>query len=273
MRKVHSFLRKIGMIFLILFCVNGSFPVNAEEEVHRPLIQTTTFQEEYEGMVAFGGVRARILSKPDMEEAYRNVRTGVVQIDAGSVYGSGVIWEMNEKEIIVISNRHLLQDFNAASRVIFWGGTAAEGELLMLSDTYDLGFVKVDVADVAYDELTVLKEAGREDTAYRKLKSGDAVFVVGSADGVGSDWYEGTVGNTWWYIEDFDAYMLYCFCYGKPGMSGGGTYDAYGNFVGMLTGGTAGNETASIPVNIILEEYQSCCLKNQTIESVRKETG
>lgn len=38
-------------------------------------------------------------------------------------------------------------------------------------------------------------------------------------------------------------------------MSGGGTFDAYGNFVGMLSGGTGGDETVSLPVTAILEEY------------------
>lgn len=228
----------------------------AAEDSRGPLIQATTFQEEYEGMVSLDGLRTPVLEEADADRAFANVQAGIVQIFAGSYYGSGVIWKMDEEKLILISNRHLLSGWNEKSRVVFSGGASAGGELLWLSDACDLGFLRVAVSDMEYDDLIGLREVNRDDTAFLGLKNGDSVFCAGSAETVGESMYEGTVADPRRYIEAFGAYMLYCFCDGRPGMSGGGTYDAFGNFVGMLTGGTQENETASVPVNVILEEYK-----------------
>lgn len=246
-------------ICLCLAVFFGSFHLTAYgagEKMHRPLIQTTTFQDQYEGMVYCGGLVPPVLTKADVKQAYENVREGIVRVNAGNFYGSGVIWEMNEKEIIIISNKHLLVNWTDNSSVAFGNGKTAEGEILKLSDTYDLGFLRLDIGEFRYEELIGLKEARRDAEAYAVLEAGDVIFCAGSADGTGENMYEGTVASPLWYIEEFDSYMLYGFGFAKPGMSGGGTFDAYGRFVGMLTGGTSGDETASLPVTAILEEYE-----------------
>ena len=248
----------IGIVCLCLsvFCPGDSLTVHAAgEALRRPLIQTTTFQDQYEGMVRYGGTALHALEEADVISAYENVKTGIVQINAGNLYGSGVIWEMNEKEIVIISNKHLLEDWGEDGSIIFWNGRTSGGKLLKLSQKYDLGFLKVEVNDLGYEELISLKEVKREDTAYSRLKAGDVIFTAGSADGAGENMYEASVASPSWYIEEFDSYMLYGFGFAKPGMSGGGTFDAYGNFVGMLSGGTGGDETVSLPVTAILEEY------------------
>ena len=47
--------------------------------------------------------------------------------------------------------------------------------------------------------------------------------------------------------------MIYNYCKAKGGMSGGGTFDEHGHYIGMVTGGYD-DETASLPLSIILEE-------------------
>lgn len=271
MGRIRVHFLKMGMVFFLLLCQGQEMTAYAADEGYSGhLIQATTFWEEYEGMVSFGGTQMEILAAADTAKAYENVREGIVQIHAGAYYGSGVIWEMDENKIVVISNRHLLSGFDQTGRITFYGGATTGGKLLGLCDTCDLGFVRVEAADVPGFELTALREVRRDDAAYRRMKKGDTVFTAGSADGVGNDMYEGSVADPWFYIEDFDAYMLYCTGYGKPGMSGGGTFDAFGNFVGLLTGGTAGNETASVPVQVILKEYEKLENKIQNDVGNRK---
>ena len=67
--------------------------------------------------------------------------------------------------------------------------------------------------------------------------------------------FKGSIGDMWRYIEEFGAYMIYGYGYARAGMSGGGTFDAKGNFVGMISGGTAESETASVPLICIEEAY------------------
>ena len=39
-------------------------------------------------------------------------------------------------------------------------------------------------------------------------------------------------------------------------MSGGGVFDAYGHFIGMLTGGTLRDEIAAVPLPCIEEAWE-----------------
>ncbi len=54
--------------------------------------------------------------------------------------------------------------------------------------------------------------------------------------------------------------------YGKgnavPGMSGSGVFDRYGNYVGMITGGTLQGEIAAVPVEVIEEEFEKVIFNN-----------
>lgn len=247
-----------GIVFcLILYGITPLVMVSARQDnIRRPLIQTTTFRDEYEGMVSYGGTYIRALDYADIEEAYERVKSGIVKINTSRLHGSGVIWELNEAEIVIASSAHLLTDWDTDSYIMFGNGTIVSGEIMLLSESYDLGFLKIGIDELTYEELVGCRQVGREVIAYETLQDGDAVFSVGSSDGVALDRYEATVASAHWYIKEFDSYMLYCFGYAKPGMSGGGTFDTYGNFLGMLSGGTGGGETVSLPVTVMKKEYE-----------------
>ena len=79
-------------------------------------------------------------------------------------------------------------------------------------------------------------------------------------------YYEGTVEDPYKYIEDFDAYMLYGHGFAKSGMSGGGAFDGRGFLIGMTTGGTLQNETASVPLPDIIAAYDEV-MENTAFDS------
>ena len=74
----------------------------------------------------------------------------------------------------------------------------------------------------------------------------------GTGTGIADQSYIGVVSDTSAYIEDLGQNMMYCMCYAQAGMSGGGMFDAYGNLIGMVTGGTQQNETVSVSLPDIL---------------------
>ena len=57
--------------------------------------------------------------------------------------------------------------------------------------------------------------------------------------------------------------MLYAKGETIPGMSGGGVFDAYGNYLGMLTGATLQNELAAVPAETITKEYENIILNKE----------
>lgn len=256
-----------------------------ETEKH-PLIQATNVVEEYEALVRLGffstgewenpacgqaGITKyeyeteqererkteaqQLLSRLASETAYEKACAAIVQINMGTYYGSGVLWDIREDRLVIVSNTHLLKEAESGE-VTFRSGTKAAGAVVGLSDTRDIGFMEVLLSDLNREDWMLLRFADKNLKNYASLHAGDPLFVVGSATGAGQDYYEGSIGNVSYYFPEFQSDMLYGYCKAMPGMSGGGTFDEAGHFIGMLTAGTKQDEIASLPVEFVVEEYQ-----------------
>lgn len=265
---VEILIRSILLIVIFISC----FPLKLEAaEVEPPgslktlgpLIQATSFQDEYTGNVRYGGACTKVIERMDTAAAFENIQSCIVKINVDGYYGSGIIWDMEEDYIIIASNKHLLEKWSEEGYLTLEGQLRIPAEIVKISDEYDLGFIKAEISTVGYEEAVLLNEVRKDAAAYHNLQAGDVVFNAGilekteTLENMVSIWYEGTVASPWWYIEEFDSYMLYAFCYAKPGMSGGGMFDGYGNFVGMVSGGTGGDESIAIPVSVMIDEYEA----------------
>lgn len=218
-----------------------------------PLMQTTSSEDEYKALVRFDMLKTESLPVGNVSQASKNVMPCVVQIKEGNYWGSGCIWDIRDDEVILVSNKHLLvhRDYSA---VYFFNGKVGLGKALWLSPTCDLGFAKVDISDWKYDERRKLREL-QIGLPNQPVSKGTPIFMIGSSDGVACNVSQGTVANPWYYFEEFGSYMLYNYCKAKAGMSGGGTFDEHGYYIGMITGGYQ-DETASLPVQIIEEAWK-----------------
>lgn len=257
MRRVR-FSAMIGSIMLsIAAAFTASFSVYALE-LPPHLIQTVTDRDIYEGMLALGFLETPVLETPDCDRAYENVKKCVVRVQMGNAHGSGIIWEMTPEEIVVVTNKHVLDYWREEnSYVHFLGGYDVDAKVLGISERYDIGFLSVDSGQFTYDELKELRSARVDLNVYVELEQGDIMFSVDSGSMTEpAQYYEGTVENTHRYIEYFEAYMLYGHGFAKAGMSGGGTFDGRGFLIGMTTGGTPQNETAGVPLPAIIEAYE-----------------
>lgn len=251
----------IACFWMVSSILLPMLPVQASEDQTKPhLIQTVTDKDIYEGMLALGMLECPVLLKDNAEEAYEIVKDCVVRVNMGNAYGSGVIWGMTPETVIIVSNRHVLDYWDEKNSYIhFPQGYYTEAELLGISDKYDVGFLKVDVEELGYEALEQIKYASRDIEEYEQLKPEDEIFYVGAQEGDTEGFFKGSIGDMWRYIEEFGAYMIYGYGYARAGMSGGGTFDAKGNFVGMISGGTAESETASVPLICIEEAYAEIC--------------
>lgn len=260
-------LRRRGICLAGILCLSMSvFPVQArtsQNDVPQHLIQTVTDQEVYEGALALGLMRTPVLEEEDCGKAYENVKSCVVRIQMGNAHGSGIIWELTPKRVVVATNRHVLEYWEEADSYIhFPQGYDTDADILGVSKQYDVGFLAVDNRQFTYDELRRLRSARKDEQVYEELRPGDEMFLVDSASGTEeAHFYEATVEDIWRYIADFDAYMLYGHGFAKAGMSGGGTFDGCGYLVAMTTGGTLQNETAGVPLPQLTEAYDEVVLQ------------
>ncbi|MDE5907601.1 MAG: serine protease [Lachnospiraceae bacterium] len=226
------------------------------------LIQATSLEEDYRAAAKLGLLVTRRASGKEAQEAFENVLCSCVRIQVEGYYGSGSIYRMLEDEIVIVTNRHVLQYWNEDSYVTFFNGRTSGGEVLGISKEADLGFIRIPVTGFTFEELfafrniRVPKELDEQNGTEDFSVEGREIFMINMA----SNWNvpvmtEGEVISGLTYLDDFGMEMVYAKGEAVPGMSGGGIFDSYGNYLGMLTGATLQNEIAAVPAQTICEEY------------------
>ncbi|MCM1047926.1 MAG: serine protease [Clostridiales bacterium] len=266
MLRRKRFVILFSVISLILAVNMSVLPVYAREPNMPHLIQTVTEQDIFEGMLSLGFLEIQPLEEADCDKAYADVKNSIVRIDMGNNYGSGIIWKITTEDIIIVTNKHVLDYWDEQiSNVCFPMGYYANAEILGISDEHDVGFLTVENKELDYILLERLKYAHVDMEIYENMSEGDEIFSVGANSRNEDGIYDvdesmiyclGSVGNMWQYIDEFGEHMIYGYGYGVPGMSGGGTFDAKGNLIGMISGGTYDGEIASIPLTTIIEVFE-----------------
>lgn len=247
----------IGSIALsIAVAFTASLSAHAAE-LPPHLIQAVTEQDIFEGKLALGYLRTPVLETEDCVQAYENVKDCVVRIQMGRAHGSGIIWELSSERIVIATNKHVLDYWkDENSFVHFPNKFDVDARLLGVSEKFDVGFLVIDCGQFTYKELQDFQCACIDEEVYDELQQGDTMFLIDPGSEMKEmQYYEGTVGDSFHYIEDFDAYMLYGHGFARAGMSGGGAFDGRGYLIGMTTGGTLQNETASVPLPDIVDAY------------------
>ena len=178
----------------------------------------------------------------------------MVQLTAGGFMGSGVICGADEDGLVIVTAGHVLADAAEAVQVTFVDGWETETVDFSLSKLSDLAILKVPFEEIPAKRLEKYMTANVDKSSYDSLRAGDGCIVMGSRSGVAEDAYEGTVLDTWIYMEDYGQYMSWVKAAGKPGMSGGGLFDRRGHLLGILSGVSEEGEWAVVPLAMVLAE-------------------
>lgn len=210
----------------------------------------------------FQGMRPRVtvvLKEENMEKAFENVLCSAVRIQGSGHYGSGSILLIKGEEIIIATNKHVVQYFDDNSYITFFNGESCSGSVLGSSETADVGFISVSASELLKETESRLKAVSTQTKAYEELKENSCFFMIDLASNpAGPVIYKGAVVDKEKYLPDYGMEMLYGDGMAVPGMSGSGIFDYYGNFIGILSGATEQYELAGIPLETVLEEYEKC---------------
>lgn len=231
---------------------------------NRPLIQTTSFTEEYIDAVKLGAFTMPECQAEEADSLYAEASKCVVRIVMGQYAGSGLIWCMEEEGMVIAANKHLLCEA-AYGAVTFADGMTLRAEILGYSQECDLGFLLIEREELTYEVLRNCYEVRKIEGASRftEAQENQNIIQIASSQQVEGDYYEGVVNGTT-FVPEFQAFMLETACFSKAGMSGGGVFDENGYLIGMIAGGEVGAEdlvreaeiTYSIPAWQIEEEYK-----------------
>lgn len=258
-KRRHYVLRFVSTVLLccVLTGTAGMSRVQAQERGVCRLIQTTTPEEEWEAVTALDILQVSPIQEEQgttgLVRAKEANLQAVVRIDTDHYMGSGVIFEITQDTIVILTNKHLLE-YDDGAKVTFPGGRQAQAAQIRLSDNFDMGIVTVPAGSVPFEERMCLRRVCWSTECSAQAQSGDDMFIIGSREGPGANVYMGTIADSWWYSEDFGMHMIYNYCNAEHGISGGGTFDRHGHYLGMLSAGN-GAETLSLPLVTILAEY------------------
>lgn len=180
----------------------------------------------------------------------------MVQIQAGNLGGSGVIYECDDDYLWIATAAHVLENMEGTAKLIFDDGFEVTTDEVVRAKEQDLAFLKISrtalaekTADgnwvdhgVNYHRAKISKEA------YDSMQKGDLIIAMGSRSGVGQDAYAGVILEDYVFLEDFGVYMFIADVGVTPGMSGGAILDTKGNLMGIICGVSETREVAAAPV-------------------------
>ncbi len=152
--------------------------------------------------------------------------------------GSGIIVGMDEKELLVATNNHVVEGASTIS-VTFADGTQAEAIVKGTDSTADLAVVAVDITalqQATRDAITVAKLGNSDD-----IKVGQMVVAIGNALGYGQSVTVGYVSAKDRKVDVSDGYnaksmiLLQTDAAINPGNSGGALINMAGEVIGINT--------------------------------------
>lgn len=194
----------------------------------------------------------------------------MVRIVTEELSGSGVIYRLDERQLWILTAAHLLEGWNGRAAIFFYDGLAVECTQAYWSGEDDIAFLQIpyegmtqtgeDIPEEINRHLSNYKRALVDKEAFDNVQEGDTVIAMGSVKGVGENAYEGTLTESWVYVEDFSQYMMTAQVYVPSGMSGGGLFDGQGHLLGILCAGSCEDgvdEAAVIPLSMVFTSEET----------------
>lgn len=186
-----------------------------------------------------------------LTETELTVRKSLVQIQAGDLLGSGVIYEEDEKSLLIATAGHVLTHTNGEILVTFPDGTQVTATEAETVGSCDLAFVWVDKEKLSGETWKVCLPVPTDRDVFDTLKEYDDVWMYGGETGMPVYAF---VVDPWIYVEDFGQNMLLLQGLAEPGMSGGGVFSEDGVFLGIICGADEEGKVAAVPYSMIQTE-------------------
>lgn len=235
-----------------------------------------------------------VLENANVSEAFENAKRTEVQIhvfdfslsldknditnpSVSGCFGSGNIFLIDEERIIIGTNYHVIKylDYSNENKcyVTFFNGVTKEAKLQCYDKDLDIAFLKIDPKHLDEEVKKELKSVVLDDVSNDRLSDNSIIFLIHSKqiersallekkaeDKVADTCFTGIVIQKEAFVESLNKNMLYINCYVEDGMSGTGTFDEYGNYVGMLEGGTEDKMAVSISYGDVKKYFKNSVL-------------
>ncbi len=199
----------------------------------------------------------------------------------GVASGSGVIISATDKELLIVTNNHVVDNTSSAGTgysvsskgltITFCDGSTAEATVKGTDPDNDLAVISVNLSDLKEETLKAIRIAvvGSSDD----LKVGDGVIAIGNAGGYGQSVTTGiisakdrkvTIDGTTFTLLQTDAAI-------NPGNSGGGLFNASGELIGINNSKTVSTDIEGMGFAIPISSAQGIIEDLMNIKTVADE--
>ncbi len=148
-----------------------------------------------------------------------------------TISGSGFIIGTTEKELLIVTNAHVVEDLESLY-VSFYDGTKLEAYIKGTKTDSDLAVIAVLLSDIPSDATYSIATIGDSSS----IKVGDAAIVIGNSAGYGISVTAGVISATGKSVtKDEVVYsdLLQTDAAINPGNSGGAVFNANGEVIGI----------------------------------------
>lgn len=200
-----------------------------------------------------------LIRRGNADTERNNENDYMLKIETPYLSGQGVLYSCKGEKAYILTAGHMMLGMNIGAECDVTFGASGDTKtttLMYLSESADIAILQA-----AKDDFKGAKQAAFEVSRYDALKEGDTVRFLCYEEGADVSVTEGTVTDTWIYLDDFGINMMLVEAETHSGMSGCGVYDAEGYLVGILCGSSEdGTEAAILPLSIIKSEIMQAGL-------------
>lgn len=181
---------------------------------------------------------------------YEACKSQCVYVCTNEGYGRGVVFEINNDEIVIATALHVSRDWGEGSYIRFVDGTRAFGQRFGADEYYDVEFISVPLTEALESTIEKLKTV-RVDEESKELPLECVCFDDEAR-------IDGKVLSMDEYMYEFDKKMMYGNMKVGEGMSGAPVFDTSGNFLGLVLAGNENGVFAAVKYENIKK-----CLDNK----------
>lgn len=190
------------------------------------------------------------------EEVIDLMRRATVKITVGEKSGSGVILEITDERVTLVTCFHLMQGYEQGI-ISFCSGQVGFADVVHMTKAPDLCFLTFNRKDLDESVVQEIRAMNPVEEDYVNLELQSEVYLCGSAISSGSNLTLCKVVDKEFYEPEFDSKVLYLYGDAMPGMSGCGAYTKDGKLVGILAGGSDTSECVCVSLTDVIKEWRT----------------
>lgn len=147
------------------------------------------------------------------------------------VSGSGILIGMNEEELLIVTNAHVIEGVSNTT-ITFYDGSEVEVNIKGKKSEYDLAVLSAKLSDIPNDAIYSIAKLGESS----EIKVGQAAIAIGNSMGYGISVTTGCISalNKVVTVENVSyRNLIQTDAAINPGNSGGALFNAWGEVIGI----------------------------------------